>query len=115
MRSCTAVVKGASPCPVRVEIKPCRSLNWTRFGDAGMRGKLPDWINLPPSVTVPFGAFEEALGAKANAQLRKELEAAVKSIPESHAEEALAACRNLVMQVRASMRKRLPVPVSSVL
>lgn len=66
--------------------------------DAGLRGKLPDWINLPPSVTVPFGAFEEALGNKANSGLRKQLEAAVAAIPESHAEEALAACRELVMQ-----------------
>lgn len=63
-----------------------------------MRGKLPDWINLPPSVTVPFGAFEEALGSKANAGLRKQLEAAVAAIPDSHAEDALAACRELVMQ-----------------
>ena len=81
-----------------------------RRGAAGMRGKLPDWVSLPPSVTVPFGAFEEALGARANAQLRKDLEAAVKSIPESHAEEALAACRHLVMQVRASVNTGLPTP-----
>ena len=26
---------------------------------AGLRGKLPDWIALPPSVTLPFGCFEE--------------------------------------------------------
>ncbi len=66
---------------------------------AGLRGRLPGWVNLPPSVTVPFGACEEALAARANTGLRKQLEAAVSAIPDTHAEDALAACRELVMQV----------------
>jgi hypothetical protein len=66
---------------------------------AGLRGRLPGWVNLPPSVTVPFGACEEALAARANAGLRARLEAAVRAVPDTHAEGALAACRDLVMQV----------------
>jgi hypothetical protein len=64
-----------------------------------MRGKLPDTIKLPASVTVPFGAFEEALNQKENRDIKKQLEAAVKAIPDSHAEDKLQACRDLVMQV----------------
>ena len=70
-------------------------LAWT----AGLRGKLPSAINLPPSVTVPFGTFEEIMGMSENASLLQELDAAVKDIPEERAEEALSRCREVVMQV----------------
>ncbi len=66
---------------------------------AGMRGKLPEVIKLPPSVTVPFGSFEEALKQKENGDVAKRLEAAVKDIPTSHAEEQLVKCRDIVMEV----------------
>jgi hypothetical protein len=69
------------------------------FYAAGMRGKLPDVIKLPPSVTVPFGSFEEALKAKENSDVSKRLEAAIKDIPSSHAEEKLSKCRDIVMEV----------------
>jgi hypothetical protein len=26
---------------------------------ANLRGKIPDWIRLPPAVTVPFSSFEQ--------------------------------------------------------
>lgn len=26
---------------------------------ANLRGKLPDWVKVPPAVTVPFGSFEK--------------------------------------------------------
>lgn len=29
---------------------------------ASLRGKLPDWIKLPPAVTVPFSSFEQVCG-----------------------------------------------------
>lgn len=29
---------------------------------ANLRGKLPDWVKLPPAVTVPFGSFEKVRG-----------------------------------------------------
>ena len=66
---------------------------------SGLRGKLPKEINLPASVTVPFGSFEEVLKQPGNKQIKKELEAAIKDIPVEKAEEALSKCRQLVMQV----------------
>ena len=66
---------------------------------AGLRGKLPDSIKLPPSVTVPFGAFEEALGSKDNANVRERLEAAIKDIPQAHAVEQLQKCHDIAMEV----------------
>lgn len=56
-------------------------------------------IKLPPSVTVPFGSFEEALKQRENNDVRKRLEAAVKDIPDSAAESQLAKCRDIVMEV----------------
>lgn len=70
-------------------------LAWT----AGLRGKLPPAINLPPSVTVPFGTFEEIMGMSENDSLLKELDSAVKNIPEERAVEALSKCREIVMRV----------------
>ncbi|KAK9809702.1 hypothetical protein WJX73_007079 [Symbiochloris irregularis] len=67
---------------------------------AGLRGKLPDSIGLPPSVTVPFGAFEEALGASENKQVKQRLEEAIAAIPETHAEEALKRCHSIAMEVQ---------------
>lgn len=67
---------------------------------AGLRGKLPDSIKLPPSVTVPFGAFEEALGSKDNADVKKRLQEAINNIPQAHAEEQLQKCHDIAMEVR---------------
>lgn len=64
----------------------------------GLRGKLPDTIKLPPSITVPFGAFEEVLNAAENRDVKQRLEQAVKNIPESHAEEALQQCHSIAME-----------------
>ena len=50
-------------------------------------------------MTVPFGSFEEALKQKANKDVVKRLEAAIKDIPSTKAEEALEAVRNIVMEV----------------
>lgn len=66
---------------------------------AGLRGKLPKEINLPASITVPFGSFEEVLKQANNNEVKKELDAASKDIPVEKAEEALSKCRELVMQV----------------
>ena len=63
-----------------------------------MRGKLPDVVKLPPSVTVPFSSFEEALKQKDNKPVAKLLEAAVKAIPQTNAEEKLRECRDIVME-----------------
>ena len=71
----------------------------TPVSGAGLRGKLPEAIKLPASTTVPFGAFEEVLSQAANKEIKQQLEAAIKDIPAEKAEEALAKCRDLVMQV----------------
>jgi len=60
---------------------------------------LPKAINLPASITVPFGSFEEVLSQAANKKIKKQLDAAIKDIPVEKAEEALSKCRELVMQV----------------
>ena len=65
----------------------------------GLRGKLPKEIALPPSVTIPFGSFEEALGSKANAEIRKQLDSLMSDIPTHEAETVLKQCRELAMQV----------------
>ena len=64
-----------------------------------MRGKLPVVVKPPPSVTVPFSSFEEALKEHENKDMAKRLEAAVKSIPQTNAEEKLRECRDIVMEV----------------
>lgn len=67
---------------------------------AGLRGRLPDWISLPSSVTVPFSSFEEALKrGQHNKQLAKQLNEAIREVQPSNASAALARCRDLVMQV----------------
>ena len=72
-----------------------------------MRGKLPDVVKLPPSVTVPFSSFEEALKQRENKDMAKRLEAAVKSIPQTNAEEKLRECRDIVMEVSDHYHRRL--------
>ena len=32
----------------------------------GLRDRLPDWVHLPTSLALPFGAFEKALGDDSN-------------------------------------------------
>ena len=76
---------------------------------SGLRGKLPKEINLPASITVPFGSFEEVLKQANNKKIKKELDAAIKDIPVEKAEEALSKCRELVMQVTRASRGRWPV------
>ncbi|PRW33076.1 alpha-glucan water chloroplastic [Chlorella sorokiniana] len=66
---------------------------------AGLRGKLPSWINLPSSVTVPFSTFEEVLKRRENKQIVSDLAAAVKAVEPSNAGSALARCRDIAMRV----------------
>ena len=50
-------------------------------------------------MTVPFGAFEEALGSKDNADVRKRPQEALTGIPQAHAEEQLQKCHDIAMEV----------------
>ncbi|KAK9852315.1 hypothetical protein WJX84_008608 [Apatococcus fuscideae] len=91
---------------------------------AGLRGKLPKEIALPPSVTIPFGSFEEALSSKANSDIREKLDSLMSDIPTHEAETVLKQCRELAMQVavpeelqcqlKAVMKDaQIPVPESA--
>ncbi|CAG9462085.1 unnamed protein product [Pedinophyceae sp. YPF-701] len=66
---------------------------------ASLRGKLPEWVNLPASVTIPFGSFEEALKDPANKDLAAKIDEAAKNVPQDPA-TWLATCRDLAMQVK---------------
>jgi alpha-glucan,water dikinase len=61
----------------------------------GLRGRLPDWIHLPASVALPFGAFERALQEEGNREMRREYEALVAAAEQDPA-EVLARVRELV-------------------
>ena len=65
---------------------------------AGLKGRLPDWVALPASVTVPFSSFEEALKDKANKPIAKQLVEAAK-MAEKDPNTWLEECRSLAMQV----------------
>jgi alpha-glucan, water dikinase len=66
---------------------------------AGLRGRLPDWINVPSGVTVPFGTFEQVLGQNENKEIAKQLKDAVSSIDPTSPSTGLAKARALVMKV----------------
>jgi alpha-glucan,water dikinase len=57
---------------------------------AALRGKVPEWINLPPSVVVPFGALEGVLGRNA------EIDAQYKRLLKNVAPESLTQMRALI-------------------
>ncbi|KAI3430517.1 hypothetical protein D9Q98_005110 [Chlorella vulgaris] len=67
---------------------------------AGLRGKLPDSIALPSSITIPFSSFEQVLKLKENKALAGELSKAVKEVVAGEgSSKQLQRCRELVMQV----------------
>lgn len=82
---------------VAIKLELYQDANFAR--SAGLRGRLPDDIKLPPSVTVPFSSFEEALKTSANKDIARRLDKAIKDIPATHAENQLATVRDIVMEV----------------
>lgn len=79
---------------------------------AGLRGKLPDAIKLPASITLPFGSYEAALDAPANSGTKKQLKelvSRINALPKDAGNAAVAddkrpsallqQCRELAMQV----------------
>jgi alpha-glucan,water dikinase len=66
----------------------------------GLRGRLPDWIRLPASLALPFGACEATLADDANRELRGRYEALVAS-----AEQDLA---GVLPRVRALLQELAP-------
>lgn len=89
-------IKGASPDqlqPLKIQ-KPKGSPQWAlaesdfeegvvggKSGNlAKLRGVLPDWINVPTSVAIPFGSCERVLKDKANAEVAKAIQTAQKEL-----------------------------------
>lgn len=77
---------------------------------AGLRRRLPDWVQLPASVTIPFGCFEAVLDRKENRAIKKDLDVAMKGFPDNAA-QALKDCRMLAMQVGKSSMWKNPLHV----
>ena len=67
---------------------------------ARLRGQLPEWIHLPPSVALPFGVFEQVLGLKLNKEVAARYADLVRQA-EDGAAETLAALREAVLAVAA--------------
>ena len=67
-------------------------------------GRLPDWINLPSSVAVPFGVFEKVLAERDNADVAlrcEELIGGLQSDDEPNTEEILARLREAILDLEA--------------
>ncbi len=68
----------------------------------GLRGRLADWICLPASIALPFGACEKALQSGENRLLLEQIEALVQSAEQNPSEP--------LSQVRALLVKMTPPP-----
>lgn len=66
----------------------------------GLRGRLPDWIRLPTSLALPFGAFDRALADENNRELRRQYDALVAAAGQDPG-EVLTRVRELVLQMAA--------------
>ncbi len=78
-----------------------KSINLKRLADK--KRELPDWINFPLSVAIPFGVFEKVLGAGENSQTKKTyhgLLEKLKSAPED-AIKTLAGLRGAISGLKA--------------
>ena len=86
-----------------------KSLNTRALRDRLAAGSLPDSVRLPLSCAVPFGAFEETLAERSNAEAAAALKkaiAAIKVSSQAEAEATLEACRAAVMRLEAPPKLR---------
>jgi len=69
---------------------------------AAMRGKIPDSIGVPASVTLPFGCYEECLKHRLNAQVSQEIAALLDGLKLEGAdlEATLRKCQDLAMGIK---------------
>jgi hypothetical protein len=67
---------------------------------AALRGKLPPWINLPPSVAVPFSTFEAVLDAPQNRDVKASLMGHYELVKGGDV-SALATCRQAIQSLTA--------------
>lgn len=65
---------------------------------AGLRQKIPEWIQLPSSVTIPFGTFEKVLDMEPNKDIKRAILESLQRVPDG-ASNALRTCRDAAMQV----------------
>lgn len=72
-----------------------KSLNVQR-----LRGRLPDWMMLPRSAAIPFGAFEKVLSLEANRSIRQRCEELL-GLVEGSPPEILSQMREAVMGLEA--------------
>jgi alpha-glucan,water dikinase len=68
---------------------------------AQLRGQLPDWIELPKSVAIPFGVFEKVLALSSNSDVAKRCNELVQQADKGGA-ETLAKLRETVLTLQAS-------------
>jgi alpha-glucan, water dikinase len=68
-----------------------------------IHGKLPEWINFPASVALPFGVFERVLAAENNREIARHCEELVRRIDDAGKErgEVLAELRKTVLNLKA--------------
>jgi len=66
---------------------------------ANLRGKLPEWIRLPPSVALPFGCFEAVLEHSENKEIAKELKSAINHVEKNGDMSGLAKCREITESI----------------
>jgi alpha-glucan,water dikinase len=71
----------------------------------GLRGRLADWIHLPASLAVPFGALEQTLADNQNPELRRACEALAAGA-ESNPAEMLARLRAKLQELKAPAELR---------
>jgi alpha-glucan,water dikinase len=69
---------------------------------AELRGQLPDWINLPASVALPFGVFEKVLSSAPNREAAKRCEElAAKADTDASGSAALSTLRETILSLSA--------------
>jgi alpha-glucan,water dikinase len=68
-----------------------------------IQGKLPEWINFPASVALPFGVFERVLADENNREIARHCEELVRRIDDAEKErgEVLAELRKTVLNLKA--------------
>jgi alpha-glucan,water dikinase len=67
-----------------------------------IKGKLPEWINFPTSVALPFGVFERVLADENNREIARHCEELVRRIDDAEKErgEVLAELRKTILNLK---------------
>ncbi len=69
----------------------------------GVRARLPEWINIPASVALPFGVFEKVLSDEMNRETAEKYEEMLARIDrgEDKRVEALAGLQKLILELKS--------------